>query len=366
MPRKPARPPTPPASLEQYATAQQTARYAENQEIARSNRAMRAALEQKDRDLATLQKRLGVYELLDDAVLTPPSWLAPAKSVKEHHAIPTMLLTDIHWDEVVDPAEIDHVNKYDRAIAERRVKRAFDQAVTVPRDYLGGVTYDGFQLFLGGDLMSGIIHEELRETNQGTVIESILSVVEPLIAGVTLLAATYGKVHIAAVVGNHGRRTQKPVAKHRPQDNFDWLVYKMMQREFRGRADITMDVSNAADAHVTVYQTRYLLTHGDQFKGGSGISGALAPLLLGTHRKTRRQANAGQPFDVMVMGHFHTSLWMPTKGLIVGGSVIGYNEYAYQNNLEVEAPQCAFWLTAPRGITVSAPLFVQDRRAEGW
>lgn len=360
---------TPPRkrSLEQFADDKAKAKFTENQEIARTARALRASVAEKDKEIEALTKKLGLYERLDAERLHPPSWLTPKRSRTDHVAIPCLLVTDIHWDEVVKPEQVDGINAYSRVIAEGRLRRAFDGAVRVSRDYLSNITYEGCQLFLGGDLLSGIIHEELRESNQATVVESILSVIEHIEAGINLLAATFERVHIAAVVGNHGRNTRKPRAKNRAQDNFDWLVYKLLEREYRGRAAITMQVADAADTHVPVYDTRYLLTHGDQFSGGSGISGALAPLLLGAHRKTRRQAAAGRPYDIMVMGHFHQSIFFPAKGIIVGGSVVGYNEYAYLANLEPEPPQCAFWLTTPEhGVTFNAPIFVQDRKTEGW
>jgi len=53
--------------------------------------------------------------------------------------------------------------------------------------------------------------------------------------------------------------------------------------------------------------------------------------------------------------------------LIVNGSGVGYNERGYQRRYSTQPPQCAMWLTTPeRGITVSAPVFVQDRTVEGW
>jgi predicted phosphodiesterase len=355
-----------PRSLEQFADDRAKARYTENTEIARTNRALRSAIDAKDAELARVKKTLELYKLLDASSVAPPTWLSPTR-LSDRHAIPSMLLTDIHWDEVVVPAQIEGINCYTRSISEGRIQRAFTRGIRVARDYLSGVTYEGFNLFLGGDLLSGIIHEELTETNHGTICDSILSILDPLLAGIRLLADEFGRVHATAVVGNHGRRTQKPKAKNKVRDNFDWLVYKLLQRELAGDQRVTLEVPESPDAHVRLYNVRYLLTHGDQFKGGSGISAALAPLLLGTHRKTRRNAKAGRPYDVMVMGHFHTSIWMPTKGLIVGGSVCGYNEYAYQQNLDPEDPQCAFWLTTPEhGITVNAPVFVSDRASEGW
>lgn len=354
-----------PPSVSEYLDAKRTARFAENQEIARSARAARATLAERDQELEAVRKRLALYEELDAAKLAPPDWLTPKRPTGKHHAIPSLLLTDVHYDEVVRPEQIGGLNKYNRAIADQRLRRAFEGAITMSRDYLSGVQYDGMNLFLGGDLLSGIIHEELLESNEAVITESIVSVVEPLEAGISLLAGHFGKVHVSAVVGNHGRHTRKPRAKNRATDSFDWLVAKMVERGLRGDARVTMNISPAADTHVKLYNHRYCLTHGDQFVGGSGISGALSPLLLGVHRKSKRDAATGHEWDTLVMGHFHTSYFL--KGLIVGGSIVGYNEYAYQQNLGYEEPQSAFWLTTPeRGITVSAPVFVMDRLAERW
>jgi predicted phosphodiesterase len=182
-----------------------------------------------------------------------------------------------------------------------------------------------------------------------------------------MLADEFGKVHVAAVPGNHGRMTRKPIAKKRAADNLDWLLYSLLLRSLRGDGRVTWTVPKAADAHVNVYNMRFLLTHGDQFRGGSGISGALAPLMLGSHRKTRRQSAAGKPYDVMVMGHWHQNISLPSRGLLVGGCLKGYDEYAYVSNFEPEPPQQSLWITTPEhGITFQAPVFVGDREAEGW
>lgn len=358
----PATPPT----LAAFGADQDAARFDENAKIARSARAARSIAADLEREVKDLRKRLELFEALDGEKMAPPAWVAPSQP-ESHHAIPCLMLTDIHWDEVVTPAEVEGYNAYNRAIAEMRVKKAFTGAIKIARNYFAGVKYDGFQLFLGGDLMSGIIHEELLETNQGTLCESILTVVEPLEAGINLLAKEFGKVNITSVVGNHGRRTRKPRAKFRAKDNFDWLVYKLIEKYMRGRKDVTIQVSESADAPVNVYGTKYRLTHGDQFKGGSGIAAELSPLLIGSHRKSKRQSAIGKPYDVLVMGHWHQTLWLPSKGLIMGGSVVGYSEYSYMSNFSPEPPQCSLWVTTPeRGITLCSPVFVQDRKAEGW
>src|SRR5439155_961093 len=133
-----------------------------------------------------------------------------------------------HFDEVVRPEEIGYLNCYNRKIAEQRLKRAFDKSIVLARDYLKGVIYDGVVLFLGGDMFSGNIHEELKETNAATLMDSLVHWIEYLEAGVKQLANEFGKVHVVCVVGNHGRMTKKPRAKLRARDNIDWALYKFL------------------------------------------------------------------------------------------------------------------------------------------
>ena len=71
------------------------------------------------------------------------------------------------------------------------------------------------------------------------------------------------------------------------------------------------------DVSVQHYDHHYLLTHGDQFRGGSGISGILTPLSLGAFRKSKRQQAVDDPFDTMLLGHFHQYMTIP--GILVNG-----------------------------------------------
>lgn len=323
---------------------------------------LRLATAERDR----LRAQLALIESLEankpDAA---PRWLSPKSPAKGHRATLCLLLTDTHFDEEVDPAQIDGLNAYNRHIAEMRLERFFASSVKLAKHYLSGVKYDGVCLMLGGDIFSGNIHEELARTNADTLFGSLLYWLGPMRAGVEMLAREFGKVHVAGTPGNHGRMTRKPIAKQRAADNLDWLLYHLLARELSKDDRITWEIPTSADTHVKVYDTRYLLTHGDQFRGGSGISGAMAPLLLGAHRKTKRQAMAGRPYDYMVLGHWHQTL--AHKGLIVGGALKGYDEYAYVSNFEPETPQQPLWITTPeRGITFSAPVQVCDRKEEGW
>lgn len=355
-----------PPSLEEFVEVHDTARFAENQELLRNLRAARAVARQHEQELAEVKDRLAVYETLAEGQIEPPVWKAPTGKRAASAAVPCLGLGDIHWGEIVNPDRIGGLNAYSVAIAGQRVKRVFERTVVVARDYIQGLDFDGIQVFLTGDNISGLIHEELRETNEEAVTESVLGVTEALSAGIRLLAEEFGRVSVLAVVGNHSRLSKLNPTKN-PQECLDWLVYQMVGRDFKGDERVAVTAPRALGAHCKIYNTRYYLTHGTQFKGGSGISGAAAPLLLGAHRATRRAAAAGTPFDIMVCGHFHQAIFWPSKGLIVAGAPKGYDEYASSKEMEPEPAQATFWVTTPQhGLTFYAPIWAADRDEESW
>lgn len=294
--------------------------------------------------------------------LRPPKWTAKRPKKGEKVATLCTILSDCHFDEVVNPSELDGRNAYDREIAEMRLERYFSQVVRLARDYLAGMTYDGVVLMLGGDLISGDIHEELSETNEAQTLDTVLHWSARISSGIELLAGEFGKVHVPVVVGNHGRRTRRPRAKGRARDNFDWLIGQLVARHFDRDERVTLEIPDGTDCLVTVHDTSLLLTHGDQVSGGGGIGGIWPPIMRMLAKKQHRYT-----FDSVVMGHWHSLIMAPTAGVVVNGSTKGEDEYAAVMGFRPEPPQQALFTVAPgHGITFSAPVLVQDRKREGW
>lgn len=348
--------------LETFAAKAEEKAAAERREIQALNAKVKNLTTERDR----LLRQLGVIESLGSGKAKPPNWLSPKSPAKAHRATLCLLLTDTHFDETVDPGEMHGINAYNREIAELRLERCFRSTVKLARHYLAGVQYDGVSLFLGGDIFSGNIHEELARTNVSTLFEGLLHWLGPMAAGIEMLKREFGRVHVSGVPGNHGRMTRKPIMKQRAADNLDWLFYHLLEREFRNDDRVTWDIPTAHGVHVKVYETRYYMEHGDNFSGGSGISGALAPLMLGTHRTGKLYNAAGMPYDWMVLGHWHTEMFH--KGLIVGPTLKGLDEYA-MNKLKAtpEPPAQLLWITTPEnGIGWRTQVLVGDRKAEGW
>jgi hypothetical protein len=315
--------------------------------------------------IETLQRTLDVVEQVETAQVERVEWLRPKKPSSKSAATLVLMLSDLHLDEVVLPAEVDDLNAYNREIARLRLRKTIDNTVKVSRHYLAGMKYDGCVLLLGGDIFSGDIHEELAETNEDTMLGSLLYWAQEIGAAIDVLASEFRKVHVAAVAGNHGRMTRKPRMKLRARTNFDWLLAKMLERHFTGDKRITFDVPESSDVLVTIYDSHHLLTHGDQAHGGGGIGGIYPPIMRLRARKAQRYLATGLSFDTLWLGHWHQ--YLPSPSLIVNGSMKGLDEYAFVNNFGYEPPQQALAVVVPeKGITLQAPIFCVDRKREKW
>ena len=315
---------------------------------------LKAQVRELEADLDQAEIRSQLFTQLAGHTYKPPAWLT--KPPKKSSGVVCTILSDTHFDEVVKPEEIGFRNEYNREIAVARLENYFQKVILLTKDYITGINYEGCVLFLGGDIFSGDIHEELTQTNEDTMLSSVIFWTEQITAGINLLAEHFNYVHIPCVVGNHGRRTRKPRAKLRAKDNFDWFLAKTLEQRFIDNKKVTFEVATGADLMVDVQDTTYLLTHGDQARGGGGIGGIWPPLM----RLVARKRN-NTDFDYMVLGHFHQLIMAPSSGFLLNGSLKGYDEYAAIENFAYEVPQQALWINVPeKGILWQTSLLVDD------
>jgi hypothetical protein len=321
--------------------------------------------------LKTLEKSIedGSYlgqlsNTLFDRPLPVPDWVANIPARKSGKVgVPQLLLSDWHFGEVVDPDAVWGVNTYNATVAKKRLHRVASAATDMLKNYLSGWRYDGIVIPMAGDMLSGKIHAELERTNEDEIVDAVLSWSGEIARFLTVLADTFGKVYSPMVVGNHGREDAKPISKHAVARNYDYLLYRLVERELKHDSRITIDVSLATSRMYTVFGQAYHLMHGDDFKGGSGIAGMWSPLKLGEHRTARQFSDIGPEFgqQCLVLGHFHQR--MTDNGLIVNGSGIGYNEYAFRKHYRFQRPQQAAWLTTPEnGQTLEFAVFCDSHK----
>jgi len=328
--------------------------------IARLEAELRKAQEQSA-DAAAIKEAVGTAGAHLD-VLKVPEWAAVPPVKASAPGVPTLFLSDLHWGEVVRPTQINGVNRYNLTIARTRLRRTVETAIHLLRIVDRDLNYPGIVVPLGGDMISGNIHDELQATNEVNTMPTVLDLFEHLAAAIRLLADTFGHVFLPCVSGNHGRDTRKVWAKDRNHTSFDWLLYQFLAKHFMDDKRVAFFIPDGSDAYYRVYNHRFLLTHGDQFRAGDSIIGPIGPLLRGNQKKTARNQAIGQDYDTLICGHWHQ--YIQLQRLIVNSSLKGYDEYAYQGNFAFEPPSQALWINHPtNGITFRMPVFCEQQAA---
>lgn len=326
-------------------------------------RRLELQLKSAERESSQMDIIKGVVGALRDKVerVDPPEWIIQPRKKDSAPGVPTLFLSDLHWGEVVNQSQVNGVNKYNVAIAHERMHTLVDSAVHLLKIISPSMDYPGVVVQLGGDMISGNIHDELTATNEMNSMPTVLDLYGVLVGVIGKLADIFGGVFLPCVSGNHGRDTHKIWNKDRHATSFDWLLYQFLAKRFESDKRIQFFIPDGPDAYYRVYEHRYLLTHGDQFRGGDGMIGALGPIIRGDHKKRSRNAQIDMDYDTLCMGHWHQ--YVHLTRLIVNGSLKGYDEYAYNNNFGFEPPQQALWLTHPKyRITYRMPVYVDKRR----
>jgi len=307
--------------------------------------------------------RKSVFKL-GEATLDVPDWVRPSKrsAKKGSPGVPTAILSDLHWGEVVRPEETRGRNAFNSEIARQRLRRWVDGVIELCFDYHVNPDYPGIVVPLGGDIFSGGIHPELQDTDDQPIAPALLDVAEHLCAALKLLADKFGRVFCPCVEGNHDRMGEKPRFKSRVWHSWGWLLYQMMERHFKDIGDdrVQFAISDETDLLYEAGGRKYLLTHGDNLGsgGGNGIVGAIGPIRRGSYKVAEQYRQLGDTYQTLVCGHWHQTI--PLHDIIVNNTLKGWDEYA---RLKLRAPYAPasqlLWFTHPNyGIVRTEEVFV--------
>lgn len=290
----------------------------------------------------------------------PPAVKATGASHGKRQATAVVLASDWHVEEFVDAEKVNGRNAYDLGIAEKRIHR-FVAGI----EWLLDLHREKFEiqdliLWLGGDLMSGYIHEELVEGNQLSPTETLLWLQAELTGVIRKLQQIAGlkKITIPCSYGNHGRTTARTRIQTGAENSFEWLLYRQLIHTFQNSqqygAEVEIIAPKSQLLYLDVYDTRLRFTHGDALRFQGGVGGLTIPI-----SKAIANWNVGNRADVTCMGHWHQLLTLPNA--VVNGSLIGYSPYSVRIAAPFEVPQQAFFLVdSKRGHTAHFPIWVDD------
>lgn len=312
----------------------------------------------KHNDTAEEIRRV-IYNLREIAI-EQPDWLFDDAGV-DGPGTPMTLWSDWHAGEVVKRDEVGGLNEFNSDIFEQRVKTLCERTIGLVHHHMpDGVP--GIVICLGGDMMTGDIHQELADTNDEYVLQTVRRLKSTLATALVKMADEFGHVFVPCVVGNHGRNTLKPRMKGVVHTSYEWNIYTDLEDRLRDDDRIKFAIPDETDILFAVHGHRFLLTHGDRLgvKGGDGIIGALGPIKRGEFKIRNSEAQIGRDFDTLLMGHWHQ--YLSTRGLIVNNCLKGYDEFA---RLALRAPATpasqALWFCHRKwGVNAQLEVYVQD------
>jgi len=289
---------------------------------------------------------------------SPPPWvLRPWKTSVKNPCIANLFVSDVHYDEVVDPRSINGLNTYNIAIAERRMRQLAETTIHMCRRHIGALV-QSIVVAVEGDIISGCIHDELDRTNEVVMPMAVLKCADMMTQFMTMITDEFEQVQVVWVVGNHGRQREKPTHKRAAWENWEWLIGKMVERELLKRhPKMVFKVSDSLEDDYVIYGKRFHVMHGHQMKGGSGIAGAMTPWMIGDFRRRKRARTMGQDYDYLCFAHWHARKEL--GGIWANGSVKGYDEFAFDCGFPFESPQQQLNLLRPDGrIVYPLPIFL--------
>ena len=310
-----------------------------------------AKIGQLQGELAAVQAMAGVVGQIC------PMAMSIKTAHKRHQAVPFLVASDWHSDEVVDAAAMNGLNEYSPTIAKERAKTLFEAAADILRIYAGNSDIDTMVIAALGDFASMYLHDELVQTNAVSPPEALLAALDIWTGGIDYLLAskTINNILLVGAVGNHGRITKKPQAKRRAQTNYEWILYSLLARHYAAKkeARVQVQMPQGYFNYVEVLDRLIRCHHGDAIRYQGGIGGVHIPL-----NKAIAQWDKARRADLDLMGHWHQCEF--SRKYVINGSLIGYNEYGEQIKAEPEPPQQAMFLLHNRyGHTGYYPLKVK-------
>lgn len=298
-----------------------------------------------------LKQYIGILNELKKA---EPFVIEPSTSKTISESAAVMQLSDWHIEEEVDPNTVNSINKFNLDIAKHRIEHTFKRGLKLIQLKEKDTKIKTIIVILGGDFITGNIHEENLENCQLQPIKAILLAMQYLCSGIDfLLNNTNFRLVFVSVMGNHSRITEKIRHSTEAGNSLEYLMYKAIENKYSSVSRCKFLITEGYFNYLSIFSKIYRISHGHAVKFQGGVGGFLVPL-----RRAIGQWNKARYADVDILHHFHSENL--TKRIIVNGSLIGYNAYALSKAMEFEEPQQnIFLINKTKGVTEFMPVYYE-------
>ena len=305
------------------------------------------------KELSALKKENDAFNFIqENAYSSRPIEIKPS-SHKSECAI-VLQLSDWHWEEKVNPSQVNNLNHFNLDIADRRVDQYCDNSLNIIDTLKNPYNVRKLVIAIQGDFISGNIHEELMENNMLEPSFAIIAAQKKLIALIEfyLKNTEFEEIVIVPSSGNHGRMSKKQKISTELGNSLEHYMYYVLENYFKDEERIKFITQTSYLTFVDVLGTVIRFHHGHFMRFWGAVGGITTSV-----NKSVAQWNKSIKADLDVFGHFHQTTRM--KNFICNGSLIGYNPFAVSIKAEFEKPsQNLFVIDSMRGQTLFTPILL--------
>lgn len=223
-------------------------------------------------------------------------------------------ITDLHAG-----IDIDHwYNRFNMDILRERLWNYLDQLFVIQKRHNSQNCY-----VVIGEILSGLIHHELRIENNENVVEQFIYVSSLLSEFLAEVSKKFNKVYVYVTPGNHSRVVANKEMSLRGE-NFDVLLPYYLKASLQNYTSIIIE-DNMKDCDVAIFKVR-----------NSNV--------FGVHGDKDEISNVVQRFtmifgikpDIVLMGHRHTNAMTTIYDakVIQSGCVSGSDNYCLDRRLK--------------------------------
>ena len=230
-------------------------------------------------------------------------------------------------------------NTYNTGILKQRLHKYLDEVCEIQRLHQCKIC----NIVLGGDQVSGLIHNNLRLQNNENVVEQLKIAVTYIGEFVYTLQGWFEEVNIYSVSGNHSRLNANK-DDHLKGEELDDIIPFCLKLQFANNDKIHIcdgalqKIDSTIAAFVTRGGKRFFIVHGDKDTPSNVVKNLT--LISGT-----------KP-DGIIMGHRHHNAYDTEHNVkvIQCGCVVGMDDYCVDKRISGEPEQCVFITSTNRTV----------------
>lgn len=233
-------------------------------------------------------------------------------------------LSDLHAGIEVN----NWLNRYDTGILAQRLCKYLDEIKHIQELH----QCKACNVVLGGDMISGIIHNQLRLQNNENVIEQVKIAVTYIGDFIANLQCWFEQINVYSVSGNHSRISPNK-DDHLKGEELDEIIPFCLRLQFKDHTNVFVN-EQTLDSTINCFRTRgdklFYIVHGDKDTPANVVQN----LTLMTGVKP----------DGIIMNHRHHNGLDSQHNvkIIQCGCTVGSDDYCVDKRISGRPEQCVF------------------------